>query len=132
MKVSISGVIAGGIVSLAASGLACLPLAIHMTPSSKFPYTLAPTSTNTVLYSAQVAIIFTCAILGGYVGAWFANQNERLNGTLSSFVLVGSAILDLVFRLGDDPHWLLLLMLIAGPAFAFIGGNLRLRTRHAR
>jgi len=114
MKVSILGVLVGGVVDVVTSVLGAVSAAIHG---------------NLPLYSAQLAVGLICSILGGYVAAAIAKRHERLNGTLSCYLCVGMGIVAMSLGLERDPRWIQFLMLAASPALAFVGGDLRLRRR---
>lgn len=138
MKVSIFGVLVGGVVDVAASVLGGLPFALYSTFKLAPAQRVGPHSSDAVsavihgnlpLYSAQLAVGLLSSILGGYVAAAIAKHNERLNGTLSCYMCVAMGIVVMFLGLERDPRWLQFLMLAASPALAFVGGDLRLRQR---
>ena len=138
MKVSILGVLVGGVVDVVTSVLGGLPFALYSTfkldPSQRVgPHSSEAVSAaihgNLPLYSAQLAVGLLCSILGGYVAAAIAKRHERLNGTLSCYLCVGMGIVAMSLGLERDPRWIQFLMLAASPALAFVGGDLRLRRR---
>jgi hypothetical protein len=138
MKVSIFGVLVGGVVDVVTSVLGGLPFALYSTfkldPSQRVgthssEAVSAAIHGNIPLYSAQLAVGLLCSILGGYVAAAIAKRHERLNGTLSCYLCVGMGIVVMSLGLERDPLWLQFLMLVASPALAFVGGDLRLRQR---
>ena len=140
MKVSIAGVLIGGLVDVASSLLAGIPFAVYFAskvdPSQRVgPHASEALSAamhaNVPLYSADLLVGLTCSALGGYVAAVIAKRNERLNGTLSSCLCVSLGVALLLLGLDREPRWLQLLLLIASPIFAFVGGSLRLRQRMA-
>ena len=138
MKVSILGVFVGGVVDVASSVLAGLPFALYSTfkldPSKRIgPHSSEAVSAaihaNVPLYFAQLMVGLLCSVLGGYVAAAIAKRHEHLNGTLSCYLCVIMGIVGMILGLGKDPLWLQGLMLVASPALAFAGGDLRLRQR---
>jgi hypothetical protein len=138
MKISIFGVLVGGVVDVVASVLGGLPFALYSTfkldPSQRIgPHASGAVSAaihaNLPLYSAELAVGLLCSILGGYVAASISKRHERLNGTLSCYLCVGMGIVVMFLGLERDPRWIQFLMLVASPALAFIGGDLRLRQR---
>jgi len=140
MKVSILGVLVGGVVDVVASVLGGLPFALYSTfklsPSQRMGLhsseaVSAAIHANLPLYSAQLAVGLLCSILGGYVAASIAKRHERLNGTLSCFLCVSMGIPIMLLGLESDPRWVQFLMLVASPVLAFVGGDLRLRQRLA-
>ena len=141
MKISILGVLVGGVVDVASSVVAGLPLALYSTfrldPSQRMGPHASEAVTAAIhadfpVYLAQLVIGFLCSILGGYVAALIAKRNERLNGTLSCYLCVGMGVVALFLGLEKDPYWLQFLLLISSPALAFVGGDLRLRQRLAK
>jgi hypothetical protein len=66
-----------------------------------------------------------------YVAAAIAKRHERLNGTLSCSLCVGMGIPVMLLGLDKDPLWLQSILLIASPAMAFLGGDIRFRKRLA-
>ena len=140
MKVSIFGVLVGGVVDVVSSVLGGLPFALYSTfrlaPSQRVgPHSSDAVSAaihgNLPLHSAQLAVGLLCSILGGYVAAAIAKRHERLNGTLSCYLCVGMSIPVMLLGLDKDPLWLQAILLIASPATAFLGGDIRFRQRLA-
>ena len=138
MKVSVLGVFVGGVVDVFSSVLAALPFALYSTfkldPSQRVgPHASSAVSAaihaNVPLNSAQLIVGLLCSVLGGYVAAAIAKRHERLNGTLSCYLCVGMGVITMLVGVGQDPRWLQFLMLIANPAMAFVGGDLRLGQR---
>jgi hypothetical protein len=141
MKISVFGVLVGGVVDVASSVVAGLPLALYSTfrldPSQRIgprasEAVSAAIHANVPLYVAQLIIGFLCSILGGYVAALIAKRHERLNGTLSCYLCVCMGVVAMFLGLEKDPYWLQFLLLISSPALAFVGGDLRLRQRLAK
>jgi hypothetical protein len=138
VKISPKGVLIGGIVDVLSSSLLGVPLAIYAaskvdlahTPKEQLASAIAAVSHATPwLYGTQLLLGLACSVLGGYVGAWLANRDERLNGAASSFLCVAIGIYSIAS--GKDSHalWVQILMLISAPVCGYIGGFLRLRQR---
>jgi hypothetical protein len=138
MKVSILGVLVGGIVDVVSSVVLGLPLAVYM--ALKVPMDLrtdphasaaisAAMKGNHALYITQLAIGLLCSALGGYIAALIAKRHERLNGTLSCWLCISMGIVGMAIGLDKDPLWQQIPLLVSSPIMAFIGGNLRLRQR---
>jgi hypothetical protein len=140
-KVSIKGVLIGGIVDVVSSVVLGLPFAIYAISKIDFAHTpkdrVGPTITaamngNVPVYIGQLLIGLACSVLGGYVAARLAKGNELLNGTLSSFLCIVLGIYTV--SLGKDSHPLVVqvLLFVASPAFGLLGGYLSLlqRRRH--
>jgi len=134
IRVSILGIVVGGIVYVVASGILGTPLAIyvmvkedllHAPPGS--PVIASTIHANGWLYGLELAIGLACSILGGYVAAWIAKHDELLNGLLSSFLCTAIGVYTIAS--GRDPQSALshTLLLVASPAFAFLGGYVRQR-----
>jgi|HubBroStandDraft_6_1064221.scaffolds.fasta_scaffold294069_2 hypothetical protein len=101
MKVSIFGVLVGGVVDVVTSVLGGLPFALYSTFKLDPSLRVGPHSSEAVsaaihgnlpLYSAQLAVGLLSSILGGYVAAAIAKRHERLNETLSCYLCVGMGI----------------------------------------
>ena len=138
MKISLKGVLIGGIVDVLSSSLLGVPLAIYAvskidlahTPSEQLSSAIAAVSHATPwLYGTQLLVGLACSVLGGYVAAWLAKHDELLNGTLSAFLCVAIGIYSIAS--GKDSHalWVQILMLISASICGFLGGYLRLRQR---
>jgi hypothetical protein len=132
VRVSFVGVAIGGITDVVASGLLGIPLVIYV--MVKYDLLHAPEGSaaiaasihsNAWLYGLQLTIGLGCSVLGGYVAASIAKHDELLNGLLSSFLCTAIGIYSVLY--GKDTQSLLVqvLLLIAAPAFAFLGGYLR-------
>jgi len=96
-KVSVKGVLIGGIVDVCSSFLMGIPFAIFAlskvdvahTPKDQIgPAIMAVTRGIPWLYGAELLVGLACSVLGGYVAGWLAKHDELLNGTLSSFLCV--------------------------------------------
>lgn len=138
MKISLKGVLIGGIVDVLSSSLLGVPLAIYAvskidlahTPKEQLGSAISAVSHATPwLYGAQLLLGLACSVLGGHVAAWLAKHDELVNGALSSFLCVAIGIYSIVS--GKDSHalWVQILMLISAPVCGFLGGYLRLRQR---
>jgi drug/metabolite transporter (DMT)-like permease len=77
------------------------------------------------LYGLQLTIGLACSMLGGYVAAWIAKHDEPLNGLLSSFLCTAIGLYSLFSGKDSQPVLVQILLLVAAPAFAFLGGYLR-------
>jgi hypothetical protein len=141
-KVSIKGVLVGSIVDIVASLVLGLPFAFYAiskvdlshTPSAQVSAAVvAVIHRNVLLYVGQLLVGLACSVLGGYVAAWLAKRDELLNGGLSAFLCVALGIY--IMASGKDSHalWVQMLLLLASPVLALIGGALmrRQRQRHA-
>lgn len=141
VKISLKGVLIGGIVDVLSSFLLGLPFGIYAmlkvdlahTPKEQLGSAIAAVS-NAIpwLYGTQLLVGLACSVLGGYVAARLAKHDELLNGALSSFLCVALGIYAITS--GKDAHalWVQILMFISSPVCGFLGGYLRLRQRSVR
>jgi uncharacterized membrane protein YfcA len=140
-KVSVKGVLIGGIVDVVASVVLGLPFAIFAMSQvdlSSTPTAQASTAVtaaihgNVPLYVGQLLVGLACSVLGGYVAAWLAKHDESLNGGLSSLLCVALGIYTVATGKDSNPHWLQILLLVASPLMALLGGDLMRRLRRSR
>jgi hypothetical protein len=140
-KVSVKGVLIGGIVDVVASVVLGLPFAFYTmskldlsnTPKEGIESTVtAAIHGNVPLYVGQLLVGLACSVLGGYVAAWLAKHDELLNGGLSSFLCVAFGIYTMASGKDSNALWVQVLMLLASPALALIGGDLMRRQRQRR
>jgi hypothetical protein len=84
-KVSVKGVLIGGIVDVVTSVVLGLPFAIYAISKvdlSNTPGTQASAAVtavihgNVLLYVGQLLVGRACSVLGGYVAAWLAKHDE--------------------------------------------------------
>jgi hypothetical protein len=123
----------GGITDVVATNILAIPVVVHV----MFKFDLWHTShdpsavTNAIhasptLYGLQLLIGFGCSVLGGYVAAWIAKHDELLNGAVSSFLCIAIGIYSLARGKMSGSLTVEILLLIASPLCAFLGGYLRL------
>lgn len=134
MKISIRGVLIGGIVDIVASA-ACLTAFLSYEISKVDPSQRigthwrheinAATDTSVLLHLTYPL----CSMLGGYVAAMIAKRHEHLNGALASWLRVVFGLLGLAIASSREELWLGLFVLVASPVCAFVGGDIRLRVR---
>jgi hypothetical protein len=137
VRVSIVGVLIGGITDVVASNLLAIPLVVYV--MVKYDLLHAPKvsaaiassiHSNAWLYGLQVAIGLGCSLLGGYVAAWTSKHDELLNGLLSSFLCTAFGIYSALSGKGYQPVLVEMFLLTAAPVFAFLGGYLRQTQKH--
>jgi hypothetical protein len=138
MKVSIKGVVIGAIVDIVLSVVFGLPFALYAMSMLDRSQTVGPHGSELVaaairrnipLYAGQLLVGLGCSVLGGYIAAGIAKREELLNGGLSSFLCVGLGIFVVATGKNTDPLFVQVLMLVASPAMALLGGDLRRRQR---
>ena len=118
-KISIKGVLVGGVTDIVATNILTLPILIYATNKLDLarasPEQLqAALHANAFLYVLQLLIGFGCSALGGYVAAWLAKHDELLNGPLSSFLCIAFGI----YSLAAKPVSMLVSLLFRALRFA--------------
>lgn len=79
------------------------------------------------------AVVPLAAVVAGFVGGTFGNQNARLNGTLSNVLCFCLGLMILATHASRDPISIQLGLLLLGIAAAVLGGTLaRLSLRTSR
>ena len=140
-RISIKGVVVGGIVDVASSVALGLPISFYT--ASKLDLTRIPKdqlglAVTTAIHAdvplciGQTVIGLACSVLGGYVAAWLAKRDERVNGGLSSFLCLALGIFTILSGKDPSPLPVQILLLVAGPLFALLGGDLMRRQRWKR
>ena len=139
-KLSMKGVLIGAIVDVITSFLLGVPLAIYAmskldlthTPKEQIGSALTAAIHGSVpLHAAELLVGLGCSVLGGYVAAQIAKRGELLNGATSSFLCLALGVYAIASGKNSNAHWLQVLLFVASPAFAFLGGYLRLRQNSA-
>jgi hypothetical protein len=132
-KISIRGMVVGGITDIVATVILTLPLVIYviteLTDTLKDPLQAAVTATiqaDPLLYGLESVIGLACSVLGGYVAARVAKHDELLNGLLASSLPVAFGVYSLATTNDSGPLLLPVLLLFAGPPCSGFGGHLRL------
>ena len=134
-KVSILGVLVGGIADIVATNILLMPfmmcvfISFDLSHVSKDQLPAAWTSiihSNLGLYVGSLLIGLGGSVIGGYVAAWIAKHDEMLNGVLSSWLCVALGIYGLATAKVSTSLGEHLVLLLAGLAAALFGGYLRL------
>ena len=140
-KVSILGFVVGGIVDVVSSVILGLPFGLYAlsqldmahTPKDQLQHAInLAMHANIPLHAAELMVGIACSVLGGYVAAAIAKHHEMLNGLLSAYLCTGMGIFVIAAHEDSDPLVLQLLLLIASPAAALLGGYLRSRQTRVR
>jgi hypothetical protein len=139
-KVSLVGVIVGGIVDIVSTGILAIPLTIyimvkfnllHIPPILVQPAMAAAIHASLVLSIAQWLIGAVGSILGGYVAAWIAKHDELLNGVFSAFLCVALGVYGWLTVKAPVPSYEHLLGFVGSPARGLLGGWLRLTQKRS-
>jgi hypothetical protein len=142
-KISIRGVVVGGVIDIVATVILTLPLVVAYAIPTELTGTLkdllqaqtavmATIRASPFLYGLQSAIGLACSVLGGYVAARVAKHDELLNGLLASSLPVALGVYSLATNKDSGPLLLPVLLLIASPLCSGLGGHLRLVQIHGR
>lgn len=132
VRVSILGIVMGGITDVVSSSILAMPVIIYV--MVKHDLFHAPNGSAAIaslihssawLYGLQLTIGIGCSVLGGYVAAWIAKHDEPLNGLLSSFLCAAIGVYSLFSGKDSQSVFVQILLLVIAPAFAFLGGYLR-------
>jgi hypothetical protein len=125
-KISIRGVVIGGVVDIVATVILTLPLVVYAIPTeltgSLKDLVQAQAGVTGIirasplLYGLQSIIGLACSVLGGYVAARVAKHDELLNGLLASSLPVTLGVYSLATDTDAGPLLLSVLMLIGQPA----------------
>jgi hypothetical protein len=133
-RISITGVLTGGVVDIVATNVAAIPIVGYVIATSGIGNLPKVQQTAAVMAAikASVGLYLTlgvlgslCSVLGGYVAAVLARRAEVLNGALSAYLCVGLGIWTLLVGQGQLPTWLYILLLPLSPALGALGGYLR-------
>jgi hypothetical protein len=140
-KISIRGVVVGGVIDIVATVILTLPLVVAYAIPTELTGTLkdlgqaqtavmATIRASPFLYGLQSAIGLACSVLGGYVAARVAKHDELLNGLLACSLPVVLGVYSLATDAG--PLLLPVLLLIASPLCSGLGGHARAVQVHGR
>ena len=141
MKVSIKGTLIGGIVDVVSSTILGLPFAIYAMSKIDLAHTPRSQASAAVtdlihrspaLHFGELLVGLACSVLGGYVAACVTKHDELLNGGLSSWLCTILGIYAIAAGKDSNPHWIQMLLLLASPLAALLGGDLRRRMRQNR
>jgi MFS family permease len=123
-RVSIAGVVIGGLTDVFASSVLALPVVMYLQIKGSAAIASVINSGGW-LYWLQLAIGLGCSGLGGYVAAWIAKHDELLNGLLSSILCTAIGLYSILLGKGAQSLRMQILLLAAASAFALLGGYLR-------
>jgi cell shape-determining protein MreD len=138
-KVSIVGVILGGITDIVSTVILGIPFTAyvllkylpHTSPGQEQTAMVAVIRGNAMLLTVQWILGMAGSILGGYVASWIAKHDELLNGALSSWLCILFGVVSLVMPRPAFPIYQEIIALVASPLFALLGGWLRLAQNRA-
>ena len=135
-RISILGVVIGGIVDVMATNILAIPLLFFILftnvnllgmPQEEMMKALTQVfHSNWILFTIQLMIGSFCSILGGYVAAYIAQHDELITGALSAYLCFAIGIYSVIKGLGTESIVLTILGFILSPALGLLGGYLRL------
>ena len=134
-RLSIKGILIGGITDIVSSVIAGIPFAVFTAISlhqrNVPPEQWQSSMANGLGTHLDEIVGLLCSMLGGYVAARIAKHDELLNGTLSSLLCLALGAFMLLSGKDHQPLWIQLGSFIAAPAFACFGGYLCLRSKRS-
>jgi hypothetical protein len=101
-KISIKGVLLGGITDIVSTNLFSIPLVIYAAvfiglSGDKSPAAFQNATQHNILFTMLIYVTGCLgSIVGGYVAAWIAKRAEILNGTLSAWLCAALGIFGMV------------------------------------
>jgi putative membrane protein (TIGR04086 family) len=131
-RVSIKGVLVGGIVDVVATMLCTLIAVIflvnrllaHGAPGA--PIIAPPPSTHAVL----TVVAGVCSLFGGYVAARIAKHDELLNGALSSYLSILVGLILLPYDKDSGAVRNLLIAIVTSIVLGLLGGYVRVAQQY--
>jgi hypothetical protein len=131
-RISVKGVIIGGIVDIVATNIVTIPLVVVVSMQlniAEIPKAQQSQAVTSAMHSspsfllAGIILGSLCSVLGGYVAARIAKSDALLNAALSSWLAVGLGVYSMFGKsefLSPAQH---VLFLVATPALAAVGGS---------
>ena len=133
-KVSIRGVVIGGVVDVILSGILGIPLIIYVLATrglAGLPKTemqravVSAIHASTSLYAVQLLIGSVCTVLGAFLAARIAKHDHVLNGLLASLICVAIGVYSVVAGKSSEPLIIQLTLLgVITPLCGLAGGYL--------
>ena len=134
-KISILGIVLGGIVALFAGGILAMGLGVYAAMHVDVVHQSSPAKAqemvrafaydDPVMYYGGMTITFACCILGGWLSAFTARAAERVNGLLV-FLIPGGMHFAKFGHRGDQHALVVQLLYVSVFALGgWLGGSLR-------
>lgn len=132
-RISAKGVLIGGLAAVVSSILFDIPVSLyvlskvdfrHLPPQQIKSAVAAASQAHPGIHTLEMLLGLLGAVLGGYVAALLAKHDGPLNGVLSSWLIVGLGIAGLAMGLSSDSVTTEILLLVASPLCALLGGYL--------
>lgn len=137
-RLSVKGVVLGGIVDIVATWILSIPLLVvasaqlHLTQLSASERTAAlmkAMGPGSSFYLIGLVLGGACSALGGYVAARIARREERLNGAFSAWLCMASGLYSWWTGTYAATTLAHLTYLVLSPVLGALGGYLRERTK---
>jgi hypothetical protein len=135
-KLSLLGILVGGVVDVVSSAVLGVPLAIVAVVSYSTAHAgVPPHDVTSVMHSSLSLTIGAwlvggaCSVLGGYVAARMAKHDEILNGACSAWLCTASGLL--FWKADNTPLWQHVILLVVSPLLGAAGGYLFGRLKRA-
>jgi hypothetical protein len=140
-RISIIGVLLGGVVDIVSTNILAFPFAIYVAlrlnaihvPKDHLQAAIASAfHEGVLLFVMQWIVGGAGSIIGGYVAAWIAKRDQVLNGTLSSYLCLALGIFGWTTGRATASPGEQFLLLFGSVVFAALGGYLRLAHDRSR
>ena len=141
-RISIVGVLVGGIVDIVATNIFAFPFILYVMiarvdflnmPQEEITTAITQAiQSDWILFTIQLLIGGACSVLGGYIASLIAKHDELLNGALSAYFCVGLGIFSVIKGLEAGSIFLIILGFILSPALGLLGGYLRLAQKNSK
>lgn len=137
-RVSVKGVVLGGLVDIVATNIVAFPViivaalranAMALPKEQQTPAVMQALQNTTSLFVTQLILGGLCSILGGYIAARVARREALLNGALSSFLCVGFGLYSFITKVDAFGPWAHVGFLVTSPLLGALGGWLWARRR---
>lgn len=140
-KVSIVGVLVGGVADMASTFILAIPLMLYVASkvvSAHTPHNQIHSAMIATMHGTLVMVLSFLAgtfgsVIGGYVAARIAKHDELLNGALSSYLCIASGVYTLLAGNAPPVPWYQAVIgFLGSPALGLLGGWLRLAQKRPR
>lgn len=132
-RISIKGVLIGGVVDVVSSILFDIPVSLYMLSKVDFRHlapdkiqaaVVAATHAHPGVHTLEMLLGLLGSVLGGYMAALIARHNFLLNGALSAWLCISLGIGGLALGVDADPLKTQILLMVASPLGGLLGGYL--------
>jgi hypothetical protein len=131
-KLSISGILLGGIVDVLSTSILAAPIFLYVVFRYGAVHGPKMLHESLLLAMGQWLIGVFGSVLGGYVAAWMAGHDEVLNAALSAYLGIGVAIVSWIASASAISTPERLLEVALAPLFAAVGGYLKLNLKRSK